>query len=45
MKYALYYSAKSHLKTYMLFPHGSKSAPDFGKGWSSVTQGRHRCQH
>lgn len=30
---------KSHQTTYKLFPHGSKSAQDFGKGRSSVTQG------
>lgn len=32
MKDALYYSVKSHLKMYKLFPRGSKSAQDFGKG-------------
>lgn len=39
MKDALYYSVKSHLKMYKLFPRGSKSAQDFGKGWNTVTQG------
>lgn len=39
MQDALYYSVKSHLKMYKLFPHCSKSAQDFGKGWSTVTQG------
>lgn len=30
---------KSHQKTYKPFPRGSKSAQDFGKARSSVTQG------